>query len=229
MGVYFSPASRNYYTTEFLNSYQGIIILLLQQHYEYQIVTPRTLQEFHGNTLVLPNVRVLDEDEKKWLRSYVANGGKLVITGEDSTALPKASNVVRFAICPGRTYLAKAEKDFTNARLTTETTLLATIRKSPELQLEAPPFVATQIASVDGKPHIFFANFSGLVPGKNSVQKPATDLRVRIPGARRGRLSCCHFSERARKFQAVKWVRRWCFASLGSTREPWPGLSGNDC
>jgi hypothetical protein len=48
--------------------------------------------------------------------------------------------------------------------------------------------VATQIASVDGKPHIFFANFSGLVPGKNSVQKPATDLRVRIPGARRGRL-----------------------------------------
>ena len=188
VGVYFSPATRNYYTTEFLNSYQGIIILLLQEHYEYQIVTPRSLQEFHGNTLVMPNVRVLDEDEKRWLRSYVANGGRLVITGEDSTSLPKTSNVVRFPICPGRTYLSKAEKDFTAAHLTTETTFLATIRKSPELQLEAPPFVATQIASVDGKPHIFFANFSGLVPGKNAVQHPATNLRVRIPAGRGRRL-----------------------------------------
>lgn len=188
VGVYFSPATRNYYTTEFLNSYQGIIILLLQEHYEYQIVTPRSLQEFHGNTLVMPNVRVLDEDEKRWLRSYVANGGRLVITGEDSTSLPKTSNVVRFPICPGRTYLSKAEKDFTAAHLTTETTFLATIRKSPELQLEAPPFVATQIASVDGKPHIFFANFSGLVPGKNAVQHPATNLRVRIPAGRSRRL-----------------------------------------
>ena len=188
VGVYFSPATRNYYTTEFLNSYQGIIILLLQEHYEYQIVTPRSLQEFHGNTLVMPNVRVLDEDEKRWLRSYVANGGRLVITGEDSTSLPKTSNVVRFPICPGRTYLSKAEKDFTAAHLTTETTFLATIRKSPELQLEAPPFVAIQIASVDGKPHIFFANFSGLVPGKNAVQHPATNLRVRIPAGRGRRL-----------------------------------------
>jgi hypothetical protein len=199
VGVYFSPATRNYYTTEFLNSYQGIIILLLQEHYEYQIVTPRSLQEFHGNTLVMPNVRVLDEDEKKWIRSYVANGGKLVITGQDSTSLPKTSNVVRLPICPGRTYLLKAEKDFTAARLTTETTFLATLRKSPELQVDSPPFVATQIASVDGKPHIFFANFSGLVPGKNAVQHPATNLRVRIPAGRSSRLFLLPFLGESRE------------------------------
>ena len=32
IGVYFSPATRNYYPTEFLPSYQGILILLMQKH-----------------------------------------------------------------------------------------------------------------------------------------------------------------------------------------------------
>src|SRR5262249_44645809 len=41
VGVYFSPATRNYYTKQFLQSYQGVVILFLQRHIEYQIVTPR--------------------------------------------------------------------------------------------------------------------------------------------------------------------------------------------
>src|SRR5690348_2830994 len=40
VGVYFSPTTRNYFTKDFLNSYQGTIILLLQHHVEYQVVTP---------------------------------------------------------------------------------------------------------------------------------------------------------------------------------------------
>ena len=199
VGIYFSPATRNYYTTEFLNSYQGIVILLLQQHYEYQIVTPRSLQQFRGDTLVLPNVRILDEDEKKWLRSYVAKGGKIVITGHDETSLAENKNVIRFPICPGETYMAKAEKNFAAAQITTERVFLDAVRSHTELQIDAPPLVATQIASVDGKAHIFFANFTGLVPGKNAIQSPATNIQVRIPSDRSSKLFLLPFLQPIQK------------------------------
>ena len=64
VGVYFSPATRNYYADEFIRSYRGILILLMQKHLEFQIVTPRTLAEFKGDTLVLPDVRILSDSEK---------------------------------------------------------------------------------------------------------------------------------------------------------------------
>ncbi len=71
IGVYFSPETRNSYAREFIASYRGILILLMQKHLEFQIVTPRTLPAFQGRTLILPDVRVLSESEKGWLRGYV--------------------------------------------------------------------------------------------------------------------------------------------------------------
>src|SRR6266851_8257955 len=38
IGVYFSPATRNYFAREFIPSFRGIMILLLQSHLEYQVV-----------------------------------------------------------------------------------------------------------------------------------------------------------------------------------------------
>src|SRR5882724_4485333 len=105
VGIYFSPQTRNYYADEFIRSYRGILILLMQQHLEFQVVTPRTLNQFGGDTLILPNVRVLDDSEKGWLKSYAAGGKKLVITGEDGTQLARASNVIRVQPCPGKEYM----------------------------------------------------------------------------------------------------------------------------
>src|SRR5947207_3498209 len=68
IGVYFSPATRNYFAREFIPSFRGIMILLLRSHLEYQVVTPRTLHSFHGSVLVLPDLRNLDDSEKAWLR-----------------------------------------------------------------------------------------------------------------------------------------------------------------
>src|SRR5258708_35339655 len=68
IGVYFSPDTRNFYADEFIASYRGILILLMQKHLEFQIVTPRTLADFHGKTLVLSDVRVLGEIEKASLQ-----------------------------------------------------------------------------------------------------------------------------------------------------------------
>src|SRR5262249_26506615 len=74
IGVYFSPTTRDYGAEEFIKSYRGILILLMQGHREFEIVTPRTLSRFRGHTLVLPDVRELDDNEKKWLREYVSGG-----------------------------------------------------------------------------------------------------------------------------------------------------------
>ena len=96
IGVYFSPGTRNYFPKEFISSYRGILIFLMQQHLEFQIVTPRTLGEFRGTTLILPDVRVLNETESTLVRSYVTDGKTLVITGEDSLHGIAGENVLRF-------------------------------------------------------------------------------------------------------------------------------------
>ena len=74
IGVYFSPETRNYFADEFISSYRGILILLMQKHLEFQVVTPRTLAEFRGRTLILPDVRVMSEVEKALVRKYVEGG-----------------------------------------------------------------------------------------------------------------------------------------------------------
>jgi hypothetical protein len=40
---------------------------------------------------------------------------------------------------------------------------------------------------VDGKLHIFFANFDGLVAGQNAVQTPQKGIRVSLPAGGSGR------------------------------------------
>ncbi|MFO7447878.1 MAG: hypothetical protein R6W90_16060 [Ignavibacteriaceae bacterium] len=82
VGVYFSPKTRNYFADEFINSYHGIMNLMLQSHTEFQIVTPRTLDSFNGEVLILPDVKCISEDEINFLKSFIKKGKALVVTGE---------------------------------------------------------------------------------------------------------------------------------------------------
>jgi len=180
VGVYFSPATRNYFTKDFLSSYQGTVILLLQHHLEYQVVTPRSLREFRGETLVLPDVRVLSDDEKASLSAYVSGGGRLIITGENASGLPAAQNVSLMPESPGKAHLEAIQKDMQAPVLQAEGAFLSALQVKPDLEIDAPPLVATQIAGVNGKPHIFFANFTGLVPHRNANQAPVANVKVRV-------------------------------------------------
>ena len=58
--------------------------------------------------------------------------------------------------------------------------LLSALPGNPKLTVEASPFVVSYIASVDGEPHIFFANFSGIVPRRNVKPTPETTTRAII-------------------------------------------------
>ena len=182
IGVYFSPETRNFYADEFIRSYRGILILLMQKHLEFQVVTPRTLSEFKGSTLVLPDVRMLSAEEKAWFAKYAGGSNKLIITGTDTTELAAKANVIRFAECPGKAYIETLETDFDHATPGQQEAFLKSVTpESNGIAISAGPQVATSVASVSGAPHVFFANFSGLKGGVNPVQTPQESVKVSLP------------------------------------------------
>jgi hypothetical protein len=178
--VYFSPDTRNFYADEFVRSYRGILILLMQKHLEFQIVTPRTLKNFRGDALILPDVRVLAQEEKSWLREY-AQGHSLIVTGEDSTGFGEMSHLFRFASCPGKAYMSELESDFARARPDSQAAFLSSLKNEPAIEIVASPLLATSLALVDGAPHIFLANFAGLGGGRTAVPTPQTGVQVTVP------------------------------------------------
>jgi hypothetical protein len=186
IGVYFSPQTRNLFTNEFIASYRGILILLMQKHLEFQVVTPRTLSDFQGSTLILPDVRLMSESERPSLRSYLRENKLLLITGEDATGVGNAANVIRFSKCPGKDYSAALRKDFDAATPDRERDFLESLKSETAVRVVASPLLATSIARVNGKPHVFLANFAGLRGGVNPIQTPQTGVQVTISGTTKG-------------------------------------------
>jgi hypothetical protein len=183
VGVYFSPSTRNYFAKEFIASFRGVMILLMQKHLEYQVVTPRTLKGFAGKTLVLPDVRVLDEAEKSALKDFVAAGKRLIVNGTDVTGLTKSSGVVRIPDDPGTAYMEGLEKDFAATTPARAQSFLDKLNAEPAVDIEAAPTVATHVAKVDGKTCVFLANFSGLRGGETADQTPQNDIRIGFSGS----------------------------------------------
>jgi len=186
VGVYFSPQTRNFYADEFIRSYRGILILLMQAHREFQVVTPRTLAEFHGRTLILPDVREWSEFEKNGIEQFLKQGNKLIVTGEDPWRLSGQPNVTRFPECPGKIYNALLEKDFDHAIPETQRAFLESLQPrvtqaNGGVEVIASPSVATSVAQVNRETHVFLANFAGLVAGANPIQTPQTDVKVSLP------------------------------------------------
>ena len=181
VGVYFSPKSRDYDTEEFLASYQGTLLLLLQTHREFQVVTPRTLGDFRGEVLVLPNVSTLSETERQTLETFTAKGGRIVITGNDATGLSVPSQVVRFEVCPAKAYFIELRRNFIAGSRKIPREFLQAIEAKSEIEVEAPATMAVNFGRVDGTPHVFLANFGGLVPGKVGVPSREGGIRIRVP------------------------------------------------
>jgi hypothetical protein len=180
IGVYFSPQTRNYYADEFLRSYRGILILLMQAHREFQIVTPRTLHDFNGEALILPDVRVLSPDEQAFFEHYAAQGKKLIITGNDPLASSSQQDIARFPACPGKAYIASLEADFDHSTPQMQKAFLESLPADSGIEISASPLVATSIARVGGETHVFLANFAGLVAGKNALQTPQ-NVTITVP------------------------------------------------
>jgi hypothetical protein len=181
IGVYFSPDTRNFYSKEFIASYRGTLILLMQKHLEFEVVTPRTLAEFRGQTLVLPDVRVLDDKEKVSLQNFASQGKRLVVTGTDATGIASSQNVIKFPDDPGKAYNAAMEKNFDAAAPDSQQAFFDSLQGGNTVQIKAGTHVATSIARTsDGHINAFFANFSGLIGGSNPIQTPQSGVEVSV-------------------------------------------------
>jgi hypothetical protein len=178
VGVYFSPSSRNYDAAHFLPSFRGTVLLLLQSHRELQIVTPRTLATFNGPALILPDVSQLSSAERDQLSDFTNHGGHLFITGADSANLPDSPQIARSTSSPGAAHLARLEKDFMQASQSLNLELLDALPNDSQFRVEASPYVVSYVAKVDGKLHVFFSNFAGIVPHKSVRPTPESAARV---------------------------------------------------
>jgi hypothetical protein len=218
IGIYFSPKTRDYFPKEFIESFRGMMYLLLQSHLEFQIVTPRDMQSFRGEELILPDVRCLSGPELDGLQGFVRNGKALLVTGEtgnyDEKRQPRTENPLhkllgindgaqeqtsvtppRFIYaprCPGKAYYAEVEKHFNDyavqgdykaasfeelrQRLSSE--ILRLSNSEPAVEIDASPFLSTQIAEVNGKIHVFMANFRGLKSNEVAQQVPERNVRI---------------------------------------------------
>ncbi|MGB2836236.1 MAG: hypothetical protein WBC30_11455, partial [Candidatus Sulfotelmatobacter sp.] len=91
--------------------------------------------------------------------------------------------VVRFGKCPGKDYYAALEKSVADTSPDLEHGFLESLKAETPVRVAASNMVATSIARVDGKTHVFFANFAGLEGGVNPVQTPQTGAQVTVVGA----------------------------------------------
>lgn len=221
IGVYFSPKTRDYFPEEFVRSYRGVMILLLQSHLEFQVVTPRNLRDFAGDTLILPNVKCLGSQELDWLKSFVQSRKTLVASGEtgrfnekrevqsenplhrllgitDPSQKQSSTSAEKFIYepeCPGRAYYDELEKGFNECAAKGDyqsanferlrgaflKEILEVSKSEPGLEIRASPFVSAQIAQVNGKPHVFIANFKGLKKNEIAEQTPERNVKITFP------------------------------------------------
>ena len=180
VGVYFSPKTRDYAAADFISSYRGCLILLMQSHREFQVVTPRTLSEFKGEALILPDVRELSDTEHGALKILAAAGTRIVVTGQNATGLEPGPKVSLFPDCPCRSYEKSLDANLEQADPQKARQFLDALQHQGEIEITASPRVATSIGNVDGKPHIFFANFDGLRGGRNAIPIPQSGITLRL-------------------------------------------------
>ena len=69
------------------------------------------------------------------------------------------------------------------------------------MEIEASPFVATQIASVGGATRVFLANYKGLKAGEVAVQMPEKNVKVVFHTNRKGAINVLPFLGDLQKVQ----------------------------
>jgi hypothetical protein len=135
VSIYFSDITRNYFSNDFIDSYRGILNLLIHSHLPFQIVTARTIDKLSPKILILPNVKCISNDEAGSLKKLSERGTKFIVTGEfagfnenriklnsiplsdnllwliDFFRLPQSENYKLLKDCPGKLYTDKMKEE----------------------------------------------------------------------------------------------------------------------
>lgn len=146
----------------------------------------------------------LNDAEQQSLKRIAASGTRIVVTGKDATGMAASSQVVRFETCPAAAYLAGLRQDFLAASQKMPKDFLQAMEMKDGIEVDAPPTVAVNLARVEGTPHVFLANFEGLVPHKIAIPAPAERIHIRIPADIGDRLAYLPFLGEVQILQGTK-------------------------
>ncbi len=184
VGVYFSDTTRNFYSKDFIASYRGVLLLLLRNHIQFRIVTPRTVSGFDGKVLVLPDVRIVSDAESASIHRFSAQGGSIIMTGQPDGKLNDLSKAVLFPDTPERAYLKSAEADFDHADPATAAKLLSALQVAPpaanDVEVIASRNIVAHLATIGTRRYIFLANFDGLKAGLVATPRVQHDIKIAL-------------------------------------------------
>jgi hypothetical protein len=119
--------------------------------------------------------------------------------------------------CPGRVYYAQLRKEFdqqaaaaaweqaefNNLRKAFVAEILEVSGLQPAVQIDASPFVSTQIASVGGKVSVFLANFKGLKSKEIAQQTPEENVTITFSASGPGASAVLPFLSQLQKVQGT--------------------------
>jgi hypothetical protein len=111
---------------------------------------------------------------------------------------------MRIADCPAKTYLDGLQRDFTQGSKQMPDDFLEALKDDQQIMIDAPSTVATNVADVNGAPHVFLANFGGLIPSKVAIPTPAPGIKIAVPATMGNTLVYLPFLGEPQKLRGVQ-------------------------
>ena len=179
----FLPETRNYLSRwTFIESYRGILILLMQKHLEFQIVTPRTLAELPWADAGAAGCARAERQREEVAEGICGAGGRVVITGTDATGAPEIGECrAIFRVIRVRRTARHWRKISSMHRRNRSKDFLESCAGRRCGADQGWNQVATSIARTsDGHVNVFFANFAGLRGAKIRCRRRKTGVEVTL-------------------------------------------------
>lgn len=119
--------------------------------------------------------------------------------------------------CIGKIYYQAVNKDFNELALTGKhedaafdrlkndfmREITGDLQFQPAVEVTASPFVSTQIAAVNGNPHVFIANFKGLRANENAHQLPEKNVKITFPAEKNSQIFALDFMGAVKKINGT--------------------------
>ena len=200
ISVYFSDITRNYFSEEFINSFRGIVSLLMHSHLPFQIVTSRTIEKLSPKILILPDVKCISDRELSSLKTLEENGTKLISTGEfasydenlnkQNSSLP--SDLIILNDCPGKTYTENLKVElneyFNSDDFITEemnetkniflSKLFEITSYSSKFKIDAPIELIATTSVDEDYIYLFLTNIKGICEACDTDNRNITDVKI---------------------------------------------------
>lgn len=205
ISVYFSDVTRNYFSEEFINSFRGIVSMLMHSHLPVQIVTSRTIDKLSPKILILPDVKCISDQELSFLKTLKGNGTKLIATGEFASYdenLEKQNSIsltdlINLKDCPGKTYTENLKSElntyFNSNNFDTEemdetkniflSTLFELTSYSSKFKIDAPIELITTTSIDENYIYLFLTNIKGICEACDAEERNIRDVKISYTGS----------------------------------------------